>query len=156
VQGPFVRACADHAAAHAAGSPAGLRAAGRGFEQVDALLFAAEAASAAAAAYRRQGRPATARACAARARTLLEQCTGARTPALAGIGEFETLTDREREIGFLAAGGLSSKAIAERLVVSHRTVENHLQRVYRKLGITSRSELASLLQVRPDASDGVE
>jgi hypothetical protein len=86
VQGPFVRACADHATALASESGSGLQAAGRAFEQIDALLFAAEATSAAAAAYRREGRLASARACAARARALLEQCPGARTPALAGTG----------------------------------------------------------------------
>jgi DNA-binding CsgD family transcriptional regulator len=153
VQGPLVRACADHAEALAGGNAAGLAAAGRAFEDIDALLFAAEATSAAATAYRREGRLAGARACAARARTLLEQCAGARTPALAGTDEFEALTGREREIALLAAGGLSSRAIGERLVVSHRTVENHLQRAYRKLGIASRAELASVLHA---VSDEVE
>ena len=56
------------------------------------------------------------------------------------------LTSREREIATLAGGGLSNKAIASRLVLSPRTVENHLQQAYRKLGVTRRSELASLLE----------
>ena len=41
----------------------------------------------------------------------------------------------------LAAGGLSDRAIAARLIVSVRTVESHLANAYRKLGIASRSEL---------------
>ncbi|MET0769573.1 MAG: helix-turn-helix transcriptional regulator [Solirubrobacteraceae bacterium] len=45
----------------------------------------------------------------------------------------------------LAAGGLSSAEIAARLVVSVRTVDNHLQRAYGKLGIGSRQELAGAL-----------
>jgi DNA-binding NarL/FixJ family response regulator len=56
------------------------------------------------------------------------------------------LTPREREVALLAAGGLSSPAIAERLVVSVRTVDNHLQRVYGKLGIGGRGELPAALE----------
>jgi DNA-binding CsgD family transcriptional regulator len=55
------------------------------------------------------------------------------------------LTKREREVATLAARGITSKDIAERLYVSVRTVDNHLGRVYEKLGISSRSELAELL-----------
>jgi len=58
------------------------------------------------------------------------------------------LTARDREIAVLAAGGLSSKDIAGRLVVSARTVDNHLQRVYAKLGISGRDELRSALDAR--------
>jgi DNA-binding CsgD family transcriptional regulator len=57
------------------------------------------------------------------------------------------LTAREREIAALAAGGLTSREVAERLVVSVRTVDNHLQRVYRKLGVSRRGELSRLLTV---------
>lgn len=42
----------------------------------------------------------------------------------------------------LAAEGLSNRAIAEELVVSLRTVENHLHRAFAKLGVRSRSELS--------------
>ncbi len=55
------------------------------------------------------------------------------------------LTRREREIAGLAAGGLSSRAIAERLTVSVRTVDSHLSRVFTKLGIRSRQELGPSL-----------
>ena len=48
------------------------------------------------------------------------------------------------EIARLAAAGASSKEIAGELVVSVRTVDNHLAAVYRKLGISSRAELAQL------------
>ena len=61
----------------------------------------------------------------------------------------DELTRREREIAELAALGLSSRQIAERLVVSVRTVDNHLQRVYRKLGIARRAELPGLVSPRP-------
>ncbi|MFY1691225.1 LuxR C-terminal-related transcriptional regulator [Plantactinospora sp. WMMB782] len=52
-----------------------------------------------------------------------------------------TLTARENEVAALAAAGLPTREIATRLVVSVRTVESHLARVYRKLGIGSRREL---------------
>lgn len=55
------------------------------------------------------------------------------------------LTRREREIAGLAAGGLSSRAIAERLTLSVRTVDSHLSRVFTKLGIRSRQELGPWL-----------
>ena len=57
----------------------------------------------------------------------------------------DELTAREREVATLAAAGLTSREIAGRLVVSVRTVDNHLQRAYRKLGVTRREELADLL-----------
>lgn len=52
------------------------------------------------------------------------------------------LTPREREVAELVADGLSNSAIAERLVVSVRTVTSHLDHTYTKLGIRSRTELA--------------
>ncbi len=54
------------------------------------------------------------------------------------------LTPSEREIAGLAAGGLSSRAIAERLTLSVRTVDSHLSRVFTKLGVRSRRELRGL------------
>ena len=76
------------------------------------------------------------------------------TPGLAGLvlGEFrrmadpaatteESLTERETEVLKLVAKGLSYKQIAERLVVSHRTVQNHVQNTLRKLHMHNRVEL---------------
>jgi DNA-binding NarL/FixJ family response regulator len=45
----------------------------------------------------------------------------------------------------LATKGLTSAEIAQRLVLSKRTVENHLQQAYAKLGVASRTELRSVL-----------
>jgi DNA-binding CsgD family transcriptional regulator len=54
------------------------------------------------------------------------------------------LTAREREIAGLAAGGLSSRAIAERLTLSVRTVDSHLSRVFTKLNVRGRQELRGI------------
>ena len=59
------------------------------------------------------------------------------------------LTEREREIVTLAARGLSNRAIAERLVVSVRTVEGHVYNASAKLGMTNRSEFATVLAGGP-------
>jgi len=59
------------------------------------------------------------------------------------------LTEREREIALLAAAGHSSRAIAERLVLSVRTIDNHLGRIYDKLGVSNRAELAAALDRSP-------
>ncbi|MGW4489359.1 ATP-binding protein [Amycolatopsis sp. NPDC004368] len=53
------------------------------------------------------------------------------------------LTPREREIAALVADGLANRAIAERLVVSERTVESHVRSVLAKLGLTNRTEIAA-------------
>ncbi|MCS5495873.1 helix-turn-helix transcriptional regulator [Cnuibacter physcomitrellae] len=64
-------------------------------------------------------------------------------------GEVRPLSLREAEIADLAAAGLSNREISERLVVSIRTVETHLLRVYKKLGIRRRGELADALRSAP-------
>ncbi|WP_433561648.1 LuxR C-terminal-related transcriptional regulator [Nocardia sp. CA-151230] len=55
------------------------------------------------------------------------------------------LSQREREVAELAATGLANKEIAARLYLSPRTVEDHLGRILRKLGLTSRAGIASRL-----------
>ncbi|PWK80756.1 regulatory LuxR family protein [Lentzea atacamensis] len=75
---------------------------------------------------------------------LMGYCEGARTPALA-LMTATPLTRREREIAVLAARGLTNKEIASSLVISARTVDNHLSNAYAKLGIATRGELALIL-----------
>jgi DNA-binding CsgD family transcriptional regulator len=55
------------------------------------------------------------------------------------------LTPRERDIATFAARGESSKEIAARLFLSVRTVNNHLQSTYAKLGVSGRHQLAGAL-----------
>lgn len=71
--------------------------------------------------------------------------TGLATPPLHRLGRAAVsrgLTAREEQVVALASDGRSNREIAEELVVSLRTVENHLHRAFAKLGVTSRAELA--------------
>lgn len=78
------------------------------------------------------------------------------TPSLAGLvlGEYRriaqrpqsepagpSLTERETEVLRFVAKGMSAKQIAEKLSLSHRTVENHVQATFRKLQVANRVEL---------------
>lgn len=143
---PLIQAFALHAEALARDDAEALTAVSQAFEEMGALLLAAEAASETARILSKEGRKGSALTAESKARVLAARCEGARTPALASIGAPLPLTAREREIGTLAARGLSSREIARRLVVSVRTVDNHLHRAYVKLGVNSREELAAILE----------
>jgi DNA-binding CsgD family transcriptional regulator len=142
---PLVAARARHAAAARARHPQELAAAAADFEKLGALLLAAEAAAAAAEACTRAGDPRAATAALRRSTALAAACEGAVTPALVHPAAPDPLSGRERQIAILAATGMTSKDIAERLYLSVRTVSNHLQHAYAKLGVTSRAGLAQAL-----------
>jgi len=61
-----------------------------------------------------------------------------------------TLTDREREVMKLVMQGWSSKAIANALTISHRTVEVHRSHILEKLDVRSVPELIHLAKERPE------
>ncbi len=61
----------------------------------------------------------------------------------------DELTPSEQRVAELAASGMSNKEIAAKLFISPKTVELHLSRVYRKLGIHSRGELIRLQAAEP-------
>lgn len=67
-------------------------------------------------------------------------------------GPLDRLTPREREIVNCVAQGLSFKQAAKKIGVAPSTVANHLYRVYRKLGVYSRTELASLVYPGGDSA----
>ena len=106
-------------------------------------------------ARRRRGRPTDAREPLRRAAELAAMCgarplaeraldelraAGGRRPSRGVFGP-DALTPSERRVAVLAAAGHTNKAIAQQLFVTPKTVEVHLSSTYRKLGITSRSEL---------------
>ena len=143
VDGPFVGLALRHARALVNDDADELAAVGRDFVDLGADLLAAEAYRSAANAYRRDGRGASASASARRVDELLAACGSPRSPALElVVPAGEDLTDREREVALLAAAGRTSPEIAEALFLSVRTVDTHLHRVYRKLSIEGRHQLA--------------
>jgi DNA-binding CsgD family transcriptional regulator/transcriptional regulator with XRE-family HTH domain len=148
VDGPLVDALARHAQALLDGDARGVENLVDSFEGMGTGLLAAEAAMNAARLNQEQGRAVRARLFRHRAQSLLSRCEGAWTVAVATIAAAEghPLTPREREIAMLAAQGLASRQIAERLALSTRTVDNHLARVYEKLGIDGRQDLRNLVR----------
>ncbi|HEX2300358.1 MAG TPA: helix-turn-helix transcriptional regulator, partial [Pseudonocardiaceae bacterium] len=152
-EGLLAPAYAAHGEALAAEDGSGLDAAAARFAEIGALLLAAEAATHASRAYRAAGRLSSAVAADARARDWAGRCEGARTPALDLPHQPRYLTSREVEIARLAATGLTSRVIAERLVVSVRTVDNVLHGVYTKLGIAGRRDLAGVIGLVAARSD---
>jgi DNA-binding CsgD family transcriptional regulator len=138
-QGRLIPAWATAVDALHGADPSRLAAAAADLEAVGASLLAAEWWSAASRAERDDARRAHA---SARARALAP--TGVRTPLLDAGGVRVELSAREHELAELAASGLSRTQIAERLGVSARTVDSHLQRVCRKLGVRRRDLAAAL------------
>jgi DNA-binding NarL/FixJ family response regulator len=149
VTGAWAPAFARHARAVIDQDGAALDEAVDAFEGIGARLLAAEAATQAARAHERAALRGRASVATARAAALLADCEGASTPILEQRSTPVRLTPREREIARLAAEGTPSRAIAEQLVVSVRTVENQLQSVYRKLGIHGRADLAEVVRHLP-------
>lgn len=145
----LVSAYAAHARGAAANDGSSLDAASRTFESMGALLDAAEASSRAAAAHGAAGANAERAASTRRAAMLLERCRGAATPWGTPPDDLQ-LSGRQLEVARLAARGLSSRAIAERLYLSVRTVDNHLYRIYARLGVDSREQLATVLTLTGD------
>ncbi|MEU9139524.1 LuxR C-terminal-related transcriptional regulator [Streptomyces sp. NPDC048404] len=144
--GAFTPARARFVTALAKKDPQQLMACSEELEHMGARLLAAESAAAAANAWRQKGDTRKVTAATADATRLADQCEGARTPILSTIaGAVEPLTKREQEVALLAATGKTSKAISQHLTLSVRTVDNHLQRIYLKLGVRSRRELALAL-----------
>jgi DNA-binding CsgD family transcriptional regulator len=62
---------------------------------------------------------------------------------IAGVG-WDSLTGAERSVAELVAQGLTNREAAERLFLSHHTVGFHLRSIFRKLGTSTRVELARL------------
>ncbi len=126
------------------GDPAELLTVAEELGHLGAHLLAAEAAATAAGFWRRDADNRRAVAANNQAQRYLSRCPGVGTPALMTL-ETATLTQREREVALLASQGSSSKDIAATLTLSVRTVDNHLQSAYGKLGVATRGELGAVL-----------
>lgn len=144
-QGVFIAAVSDAAAAIAGDDVDELLRCVDRFDSMGATLIAAEMAALASDALR--GSQESRRSAAAEQRSLglRARVDPARTPAFGRLSGQERLTDREREVAELAARGRKNADIAVELFLSVRTVENHLQRTYRKLGVAGRDDLAGAL-----------
>ncbi len=143
VETPIASIMADHARMSADRDPIGLLIAAERFAGHGLCLHAAEAAAAALNRLR-ETRSGKALDAARLFTALLDCCDGPRTPALA-ISR-PVLSARERQIAWLAAAGVPSRAIADKLFLSARTIDNHLHRVYTKLGVNGRGQLAAALR----------
>jgi ATP/maltotriose-dependent transcriptional regulator MalT len=124
-------------------------------ERIGAPGFGVEAACELAAVRLRQRAPDAARALLTRARPAAERM--GMTPWVQRIdlllgGGAGPLTAREREVAELVALGRSNREIAERLVLSDRTVGNHVQHILTKLGFANRSQIAAWVTARGEMS----
>lgn len=151
MEGPLSGARVVHAEAVLDGTAESIGSAGGRWKAIGYELRAAELYAAAAASARHAGSVRDATRWELAADEVVRSFRGASLAAVVGLGATSPLTDREREIAVLVARGRSSREVADQLVVSIRTVDNHLQRVYAKLGISSRRELAA--QVGAAAAD---
>jgi DNA-binding NarL/FixJ family response regulator len=117
------------------------------FTQIGAMAMAADAWAHTSREHARTGTRGKELESASRAHWLASQC-GLRTPAVDSINDPLPLTNREREIAKLVGAALTNREIADRLHVSVRTIDGHLYRMYSKLCIEDRDQLASLIRIR--------
>ena len=145
VEGPRAGVAARLAEALSQNSAADLEVVSQDFELMGDLVAAADAAAHAAVAFRHDERKGSALTCSARAEELARRCGGASTPAIRRASVRLPLSDRELEIVMLIGQGLSTRAIAERLTLSIRTVEGHVYRAMMKTGAADREQLVAML-----------
>jgi DNA-binding NarL/FixJ family response regulator len=121
------------------------------FGELGLPILSAEAWTQASESFRATGRARQHLNAAARATELLDALEPLDRPPAAPGRPAESplrISRREREVAHLAADGHTNREIAEQLCLSERTVENHLYRVFAKLGIRSRRELSRALDTR--------
>ena len=146
IGGRLAEVHAAYASALLASDAAELYSTAEQFEAIGALLSAADAAAQAAALFRTADDRRHALDAAATADRLAAACGGVRTPALEMASQPLPLSPREREIANFVSQGLSNRDIADRLVVSSRTVEGHIYRACIKLDVTDREGLALVIR----------
>jgi DNA-binding NarL/FixJ family response regulator len=143
---PLADAIVEHARGLANDDGDLLDAAADRFAAMGAVVLAADAAAQAAREHARTGHRGKEIKSSTRAQRLAGQ-GGIRTPAVDAAASPLPITAREREIANLIAAGLSNRQIADRLVVSVRTVEGHIYRIFAKLGVDDRDQLVRLVRL---------
>jgi non-specific serine/threonine protein kinase len=91
----------------------------------------------------RQGRAASAEAALLLAAGVVRDAQAPKGRPTRALTASVTLSEREREVAGLVAQGLTSREIAERLVLGERTVETHVDHIRAKLGVRSRAQIAT-------------
>jgi DNA-binding CsgD family transcriptional regulator len=140
---------ACHAEALAAGDGTALLDVSIRYRKMGDRTSAADAAAQAAVAYAGAQHSSRSRYATAQAQELAQECGGLCTPALRIPAVPVRLTGRQREIAELVGTGLSNREIADRLHTSLRTVEGHLYRACKRVGASSRTELAAIMRAGP-------
>lgn len=147
VDGPLMSARLAFAEGVVEGDVRLLAAAERQFVGLGARVAAAESAAQLARVLQDEGRTRDAKGAEVRSAQHRAASDAITTPRLVQPAVFPRLSGREREVAGMAATGLPSKVIAQRLGLSVRTVSNHLQNVYTKLGLAGREDLAAAFAI---------
>jgi DNA-binding CsgD family transcriptional regulator len=145
VDGAFMEARLSFTGAALRSDPEAAATAASQFDAIGANLFAAEALSLESRLASNAGLRRRASTADARAKRAFQKCEGATPLWIPRSSEGSHLSEREHEVALLASLNLTSREIANRLFVSVRTVDNHLQQVYVKLGVKRRTDLAAHL-----------
>jgi DNA-binding CsgD family transcriptional regulator len=145
---PLADAVALHAEVLLAGDGEGLLAASAAYRGIGDRVAAADAAAQASVAFDESQHHRRGLYAAALARELADECGGLCTPALRTPTGLK-LSGRQRDVVELVVAGLSNREIAEKLVMSVRTVEGHVYRACQRVGAQSREELASIVRSGP-------
>jgi DNA-binding CsgD family transcriptional regulator len=145
---PVADAVASHAEALSAGDGEGLLAASAKYREIGDRATAADAAAQASVAFDEGQQHRRGLYASALARELADECGGLRTPALRTPTGLK-LSGRQRDVVELVVAGFSNREIAEKLVMSVRTVEGHVYRACQRVGAQSREELASIIRLGP-------
>ena len=139
--GELIAARARYVSALADADPDRLMDSAHALEAGGSSLVAAEAAAAACLLWSQRGEERAATAAENLSFSLQRLCQQAVTPGLSVLGVAKHLTSREAEIAGLVCSGLTNAEVAEAVTISKRTVDNHLQNIYRKLGVRNRRAL---------------
>ncbi|OBI83840.1 AAA family ATPase [Mycobacterium sp. E740] len=145
---PLAKAVARHTEALRADDGEELLRVADDYREIGDRAAAADAAAQAAVAFTGNQQRKRGLYAAAVAKELSDACGGLCTPALRSPAS-QPLTGRQREIVEFVVAGLTNREIANRLVMSVRSVEGHIYRACQRVGVSSREELAAIARRGP-------